>query len=99
VGAGRSIKYIWSATLNQLIAVNAARSTIISRMHKEITMRRILWTLWEQEEGQDLIEYTLLIAFITFATAALFLLGTGGAAQGIWTTANSQLAAANGSAS
>jgi Flp pilus assembly pilin Flp len=62
-------------------------------------MRGILGALWQQEQGQDLVEYTLLIAFITFATAALFLLGTGGAAQGIWTTTNSQLAAANASAS
>jgi Flp pilus assembly pilin Flp len=62
-------------------------------------MRGILEALWYQEQGQDLIEYTLLIAFITFATAALFLLGTGGAAQGIWSSTNSQLAAANASAS
>ncbi len=61
-------------------------------------MRGILEALWRQEQGQDLVEYTLLIAFITFATAALFLLGTGGAAQGIWSTTNSQLAAANASA-
>jgi len=62
-------------------------------------MRGILEALWYQEQGQDLVEYTLLIAFITFATAALFLLGTGGATTGIWNTANSQLAAANASAS
>jgi Flp pilus assembly pilin Flp len=66
---------------------------------KEMTMRGILEALWCQEQGQDLVEYTLLIAFITFATAALFLLGTGGATQGIWSTTNSQLTAANASAS
>ena len=50
------------------------------------------------DQGQDLIEYTLLIAFVALASAALFL-GAGGSISGIWTTSNSQLAAANTSAS
>jgi Flp pilus assembly pilin Flp len=54
---------------------------------------------WLQEQGQDLIEYSLLIAFITFATASLFLIGGGGNVKGIWTVTNSQLTAANSSAS
>ena len=48
----------------------------------------------EQEAGQDLIEYTLLMAFVALASAALFL-GAGGSIKGIWSTSNSQLAAAN----
>jgi Flp pilus assembly pilin Flp len=50
------------------------------------------------DQGQDLIEYTLLMAFVALASAALFL-GAGGSISGIWTTSNSQLAAASGSAS
>jgi len=50
------------------------------------------------DEGQDLIEYTLLMAFVALASAALFL-GAGGSIKGIWTTTNSQLEAANTSAS
>ena len=50
------------------------------------------------EQGQDLIEYTLLMAFVALASAALFL-GAGGSISGIWGTSNSQLAAANTSAS
>ncbi|MDE3199259.1 MAG: Flp family type IVb pilin [Acidobacteriota bacterium] len=42
------------------------------------------------EQGQDLIEYTLLIAFISLATAALFV-EQGGSVQAIWNTASSQL--------
>ncbi len=49
---------------------------------------------WNDENGQDLIEYTLLMAFVALASAALFL-GAGGSISGIWTTSNSQLAAAN----
>ena len=49
---------------------------------------------WNDESGQDLIEYTLLMAFVALASAALFL-GAGGSIKGIWTTSNSQLSAAN----
>jgi len=50
------------------------------------------------EQGQDLIEYTLLMAFVALASAALFL-GAGGSIKGIWTTTNQQLVNANTSAS
>jgi Flp pilus assembly pilin Flp len=50
------------------------------------------------EQGQDLIEYTLLLAFVALASAALSI-GAGNSVQGIWTVTNSQLAAANTSAS
>ena len=46
------------------------------------------------ESGQDLIEYTLLMAFVALASAALFI-GAGGSIKGIWSTTNSQLSAAN----
>jgi Flp pilus assembly pilin Flp len=51
-----------------------------------------------EEEGQDLIEYTLLLAFVCLASAALFI-SAGGSVSGIWTAANSDLAKANTSAS
>lgn len=50
------------------------------------------------EQGQDLIEYTLLMAFVTLGSSALFL-GAGGSISGIWSTSNSQLSSANTSAS
>ena len=50
--------------------------------------------LWNEEQGQDLIEYTLLLAFVALASAALFL-GAGGSIKGIWTVTNSQLTSAN----
>jgi Flp pilus assembly pilin Flp len=58
----------------------------------------ILRNLWNDEQGQDLIEYTLLMAFVALASAALFI-GAGGSIKTIWTTANSQLANAASSAS
>jgi Flp pilus assembly pilin Flp len=53
-----------------------------------------LRNLWKEEQGQDLIEYTLLMAFVALASAALFL-GTGGSIKGIWSSTNSQLVFAN----
>ena len=52
----------------------------------------------KDEQGQDLIEYTLLVAFVCLATSALFV-SSGGSLSGIWITANSRLGAANTSAS
>ena len=46
------------------------------------------------ENGQDLIEYSLLLAFIALAGAAVFI-GMGSTTSGIWTIVNSRLAAAN----
>ena len=53
---------------------------------------------FNDEAGQDLIEYTLLMAFVALASAALFI-GAGGSVKGIWSTTNSQLTAANTTAS
>lgn len=58
----------------------------------------LLNQLWNDEQGQDLIEYTLLMAFVALASAALFL-GAGSSIKGIWNVTNSQLAAANAQAS
>ena len=57
-------------------------------------MKSLLAQLWKDDQGQDLIEYTLLMAFVALASAALFI-GAGGSVKGIWSTTNSQLAAAN----
>jgi Flp pilus assembly pilin Flp len=42
------------------------------------------------ERGQDLIEYTLLIAFIALASAAIFA-NAGRSVKGIWGIASNQL--------
>ena len=53
-----------------------------------------LRNLWNDEQGQDLIEYTLLMAFVALASAALFI-GAGGSVKGIWVKTSTQLLAAN----
>lgn len=63
-----------------------------------LSMKLLIANLLKDEQGQDLIEYTLLMAFVALASAALFL-GAGGSIKGIWATSNAQLAAANTSAS
>ena len=61
-------------------------------------MRHLAYEWLKDERGQDLIEYSLLIAFIALASAAIFL-GTGGNISGIWATSNNQLSQANALAS
>ena len=50
-------------------------------------------TFIRDEQGQDLIEYTLLMAFIALASAALFV-NAGGSLTGIWGTGSSTLSTA-----
>ena len=61
-------------------------------------MKNSLMNFIRDEQGQDLIEYTLLLAFVALASAALFI-GAGNSVKGIWSLTNSQLEAANSSAS
>jgi Flp pilus assembly pilin Flp len=56
-------------------------------------MTTLLRNLWNDDQGQDLIEYTLLMAFVALASAALFI-SAGSSVSKIWSTTNSQLAAA-----
>jgi Flp pilus assembly pilin Flp len=57
-------------------------------------MAQYLYNFWRDDEGQDLIEYTLLICFI--AIACLAFVGSGRTAvNSIWTTSSSQLNSAN----
>jgi len=57
-------------------------------------MAQIITEFLVDEEGQDLIEYTLLLAFVALASAAVFK-GAGTSLSGIWTVANTRLANAN----
>jgi Flp pilus assembly pilin Flp len=57
-------------------------------------MRQWLWTFWRQDGGQDLIEYTLLLAFVVFVTAGVVSIG-GQSIKGITSKSNSQISAAN----
>ena len=60
-------------------------------------MKTILYNFVKDEQCQDLIEYTLLLAFVCLASAALFI-SAGGSVGGIWTTANTDLTTANAAA-
>jgi Flp pilus assembly pilin Flp len=53
--------------------------------------------LWE-ENAQDLIEYTLLLAFVMLLSAALFI-SAGQNTSGIWSIANTKLSSASTAAS
>lgn len=59
-------------------------------------MRKQSIEFWKAAEGQDLIEYSLLLAFICLAGAAFFI-GFGQNTTGIWDVVNSRLSSAAGS--
>jgi Flp pilus assembly pilin Flp len=59
---------------------------------------RLLKTFLRDNTGQDLIEYTLLVAFVAVCSAALLLMNQQ-AVNGIWTTAQTDLQNANAQAS
>jgi len=57
-------------------------------------MDQLLEDFLADDSGQDLIEYSLLMAFVALAAAAVFQ-GAGKSVAGIWITANSRLVQAN----
>jgi Flp pilus assembly pilin Flp len=57
-------------------------------------MKNMFMRFVKDEQGQDLIEYTLLMAFIALASAAIFT-NAGKSISGIWGNASTQLSAAN----
>ena len=61
-------------------------------------MKNLIVRFWREEQGQDLIEYTLLLAFVALASAAIFI-GLGLQMVGIWSIANSLTSKANSAAS
>ena len=61
-------------------------------------MKKMFLNFVKDEQGQDLIEYTLLMAFVALASAAIFI-NAGNSIKGIWSSANTQLANANTSSS
>ena len=61
-------------------------------------MKQFIMQFVREEKGQDLVEYTLLLAFVCLASAALFI-GAGSSLAGIWGEANGILVNANLAAS
>ena len=60
-------------------------------------MKNLIVRFVRDEQGQDLIEYTLLLAFVCLASAALFI-GAGNSLKSIWQTANDTISNANAAA-
>jgi Flp pilus assembly pilin Flp len=61
-------------------------------------MKTMFLQFVKDEQGQDLIEYTLLMAFIALLSAAIFV-NAGKSISGIWGVASNQLSNAAASAS
>ena len=61
-------------------------------------MINIVRNMWKDESGQDLIEYTLLLAFLALVAAGVFI-SSGTTVKGIWNSASTQLTSASTAAS
>jgi Flp pilus assembly pilin Flp len=61
-------------------------------------MKELMMRFVREEEGQDLIEYTLLLAFVCLASAALFI-NAGTTMANIWGIADAMLGNAQKAAS
>lgn len=53
-------------------------------------MKNLMLTFWREESGQDLIEYSLLLAFVALASGAI-LTSLGTDLVAIWTAADSKV--------
>jgi Flp pilus assembly pilin Flp len=51
------------------------------------SMKQLMSRFVREEEGQDLVEYTLLLAFVCLASAALFI-GAGKSMANVWVDTN-----------
>jgi Flp pilus assembly pilin Flp len=51
-------------------------------------------SFFKDERGQDLVEYSLILAFVALAGAAAYI-GMSASTNGLWTVVNSRLASAN----
>jgi Flp pilus assembly pilin Flp len=63
-----------------------------------IGTKRCLGALYKEERGQDMVEYSLLLAFIALAAVGL-LVGIKGTIKGMYSTINSTLSSASAAAS
>lgn len=61
-------------------------------------MKRFFRIFLNEDGGQDLIEYTLLLAFVALGSAGLFL-GSGANVDQVWSSADSVLTTATSSQS
>ena len=56
-------------------------------------MRWLRESFFEEESGQDPIEYTLLLAFVSLVSASIFI-GAGNSINSIWQTDSNSLSGA-----
>ena len=66
-----------------------------AKLRKEMRMNlSILKALWREEDGQDLVEYSLLLAFIALAAISV-LSGAGKSITGLFSSMSTSLGTAN----
>jgi Flp pilus assembly pilin Flp len=60
----------------------------------EDTDMKLVTCFWQEEVGQDMVEYALLLGFVALAAVTIYQ-GVAGQVKGLWTTTNTVIANAN----
>ena len=61
-------------------------------------IKNTIYQFWTDDDGQDLVEYTLLLAFVTLGAAGL-MRGAGSSVNTVWSAASTTLSNAAAKAS
>ena len=72
------------------IGYGPCKRRVNRRMLIHVRPPGILRRLWRGEQGQDLVEYTLMVAFLAMTSAAIFF-SAGGSVNVVWVSASSTL--------
>ena len=56
-------------------------------------MLTLLKNFWKEEDGQDMVEYVIILAFVAIAAAAIIITSTASISS-IWSVTNSELSLA-----
>ncbi|MDQ2777134.1 MAG: Flp family type IVb pilin [Acidobacteriota bacterium] len=82
----------------QFVQGEAGQNTHSQPAFGSVIVWQILKRLWQEEDAQDMVEYALLLAFVALAAVSL-LSGIGTSIKGVFTSINTNLAAARAAGS
>jgi Flp pilus assembly pilin Flp len=71
---------------------------IFTFRRKEKLMNKIVNAFWKEQDGQDMVEYALLLAFVALAAVAV-LSSVKGQINNLWSSVSASLQTAGGGAS
>ena len=68
----------------------SSASQLIAKVRPSERVKEFVACMWREEDGQDLVEYSLLLGFVAVASVAT-LNGVKGSVTGLWNTVNKDI--------